>query len=107
MKFKSLLVEAMMYLITVIDEEELMGGKLIYCIINFFVEEEICYLTSMLWKLTWAWRQKVMGCLHIFILIWKEELILPPAPTGHAAPAVPASRVNQVNCHCMVCFNDN
>ncbi|CAL5427964.1 unnamed protein product [Camellia sinensis] len=73
----SLLVEAMMYLITVIDEEELMG------------------VTSMLWKLTWAWRQKVMGCLHIFILIWKEELILPPAPTGHAAPAVPASRVNQ------------
>ncbi|XP_028059453.1 vacuolar protein sorting-associated protein 60.1-like isoform X4 [Camellia sinensis] len=44
MKFKSLLVEAMMYLITVSDEEELMGGKLIYCIINFFVEEEICYL---------------------------------------------------------------
>ncbi|CAL5354657.1 unnamed protein product [Camellia sinensis] len=80
MKFKSLLVEAMMYLITVIDEEELMG--------------EI-RKTSMLWKLTWAWRQKVMGCLHIFILIWKEELILPPAPTGHAAPAVPASRVNQ------------
>ncbi|CAL5427956.1 unnamed protein product [Camellia sinensis] len=78
MKFKSLLVEAMMYLITVIDEEELMGE-----------------ITSMLWKLTWAWRQKVMGCLHIFILIWKEELILPPAPTGHAAPAVPASRVNQ------------
>lgn len=28
--------------------------------------------TSMsLWKLTWAWRQKVMGCLHIFNLIWK------------------------------------
>ncbi|CAL5430467.1 unnamed protein product [Camellia sinensis] len=78
MKFKSLLVEAMMYLITVIDEEELMGE-----------------ITSMLWKLTWAWRQKVMGCLHIFILIWKEELILPPGPTGHAAPAVPASRVNQ------------
>ncbi|GMP93013.1 hypothetical protein CsSME_00043017 [Camellia sinensis var. sinensis] len=104
MKFKSLLVEAMMYLITDIDEEELMGGKLIYCIINFFVEEETCYLTLMLWKLTWAWRQKVMGCLHIR-MNWKKELTLPPAPTGHAAPAVPAGRVNQG--HCMICFNDN
>ncbi|CAL5322123.1 unnamed protein product [Camellia sinensis] len=76
MKFTSLLVEAMMYLITVIDEEELMGDL-------DALEADVGMET------------KVMGCLHIFILICKEELILPPAPTGHAAPAVPASRVNQ------------
>ncbi|CAL5430473.1 unnamed protein product [Camellia sinensis] len=74
MKFKSLLVEAMMYLITDIDEEELMGD-----------------LDALE-----AWRQKVMGCLHIR-MNWKKELTLPPAPTGHAAPAVPAGRVNQDN----------
>ncbi|XP_028059445.1 uncharacterized protein LOC114263151 isoform X1 [Camellia sinensis] len=100
MKFTSLLVEAMMYLIIDVDEEELMGGKLIYCIINFFVEEEICYLVCYQKYLDAleadvGMETKVMECLHIFILIWKEELILPSAPTGHAAPAVPASRVNQ------------
>ncbi|CAL5322119.1 unnamed protein product [Camellia sinensis] len=66
----------MMYLITVSDEEELMGDL-------DALEADVGMET------------KVMECLHIFILIWKEELILPPAPTGHAAPAVPASRVNQ------------
>ncbi|GMP22088.1 hypothetical protein CsSME_00000258 [Camellia sinensis var. sinensis] len=89
MKFKCLLVEAMMYLIIDVDEEELMGGKLIYCIINFFVEEEICYLTLMLWKLPWAWRQKVIG-----------------VPTGSTNRACSTSSTSWQS-HCMICFNDN
>ncbi|KAI8539649.1 hypothetical protein RHMOL_Rhmol09G0199200 [Rhododendron molle] len=53
--------------------------------------DENPWASLTLWKLTWAWRLKVMVC-HLYLQPDKEsdldaELNLPSAPSGNAVPA--------------------